>query len=243
MSATLRDVALEAGVSIRTVSRVVNNRAEIAQSTRQRVLTAINKLDYRPNSLARSLVSGKTRSIAVVIPQITDPFYPEFVQGVESVARVAEYHVFLSNTDDDPVQEYRALEALAGKQVEGVILCGTRLSHEQLVRANALHNLVVVTDRPPREIPSIHVQEEEGLTAITTHLLQLGHRAIAHIARPQYNRSSRQVGYQRALESAGVPVEQWLVESISVADIENGRGAATALLTHTPQLTAITCYN
>lgn len=243
MTATLRDVALEAGVSIRTVSRVVNNKSEIANTTRQRVLAAISKLDYRPNSLARSLVSGKTRSIAVVIPQITDPFYPEFVQGVESIARGQEYQVFLCNTDDDPLQEWSALEMLAGKQAEGVILCGTRLNHEQLRCANAMHNLVVVTDRPPQGIPSIHVQEEEGLAAITTHLIRLGHREIGHIARPQYGRSARLTGYQAALTADGIPVTPHNIESIAVANIENGRVATMALLQRNPALTALTCYN
>ena len=243
MSATLRDVAREAGVSIRTVSRVVNNKAEIADDTRQRVLAVINRLGYRPNVLARGLVSGKTRSIAVVIPQITDPFYPEVVQGVESVARKVDYHVFLCNTDEDPIQEYKTLEALAGKQVEGVILCGTRMSNEQLLQANRLHKLVVVTSRPPTGLASINVHEQEGLATITTHLIDLGHRHIGHIARVQHERSARFDGYQQALMHHGLPTPRSYVKSVCSANIESGRLAVIELLQRAPMVTAITCYN
>ncbi len=243
MTATLRDVAREAGVSIRTVSRVVNHKAEIAHTTRQRVLSAISRLDYRPNTLARGLVSGKTRSLAVVIPQITDPFYPEFVQGVESVARAQEYHVFLSHTDDDPAQEYHTLEALAGKQVEGVILCGTRLNDAQLLQANALHTLVVITNRPPRTVPTIHVQEAEGLFAVTSHLIALGHHHIGHIARLQHGRSARLEGYQQAIAAHGLAANPQATVAVNVAHIESGRAAARRLLAQCPAVTAITCYN
>ncbi|MEZ4677978.1 MAG: LacI family DNA-binding transcriptional regulator [Caldilineaceae bacterium] len=243
MTATLRDVAREAGVSIRTVSRVVNNKAEIAAETRQRVLAVIHRLQYRPNVLARSLVSGKTRSVAVVIPQITDPFYPEFVQGVESVVRQDDYHVFLSNTDEDPIQEYKTLEALAGKQVEGVILCGTRMSDEQLLQANQLHRLVVVTSRPPAGLSTVNVQEEAGLATITSHLIQLGHRHIGHIARVQHGRAARRDGYRSALQAHGLSTPDSYIEHISGAYIESGYSALQRLLEREPQLTAITCYN
>lgn len=243
MSATLRDVAREAGVSIRTVSRVVNNKEEIADGTRRRVLDVINRLDYRPNGLARSLVSGKTRSIAVVIPQITDPFYPEFVQGVESVARQEEYHVFLSNTDEDPEQEYRTLEALAGKQVEGVILCGTRMSRERLMHAHQLHKLVLVTSRAPAGLMTVNVAEEAGVSTLTTHLIQLGHRYIGHIARLPNGTNARLDGYRQALAAHGLPTPMTYVEEVALANIDEGRAATQRLLDRAPALTAITCYN
>lgn len=243
MSATLRDVAREAGVSIRTVSRVVNNKAEIAAGTRRRVLDVINRLEYRPNSLARSLVSGKTRSIAVVIPQITDPFYPEFVQGVESVARHQEYHVFLCNTDEDPDQEYKTLEALAGKQVEGVILCGTRLPPARLMQAHQLHRLVLVTSRAPAGLTTVNVAEEAGVATLTAHLIQLGHRQIGHIAWLANGTSARLDGYRTALTAHGLPTPATYVEPVGKADIDGGRAAAHRLLTRVPALTAITCYN
>lgn len=243
MSATLRDVAREAGVSIRTVSRVVNNKDEIADETRQRVLDVIQRLGYRPNTLARSLVSGKTRSLAIVIPQITDPFYPEFVQGVESVARAQDYHVFLCNTDEDPSQELKILEALASKQVEGVILCGTRMSHEQLYQANRLHKLVMVTSRPPAGLTAVNVQEELGVVTLTTHLIELGHRAIGHIPRLQNGVSARLDGYRQAMQQHGLPTPSAYVEPVIHSTIEEGRAATLRLLDRVPQLTAITCYN
>lgn len=243
MSATLRDVAREAGVSIRTVSRVVNNKDAIADGTRQRVLEIIQRLGYRPNTLARGLVSGKTRSLAVVIPQITDPFYPEFVQGVESVARAQEYHVFLCNTDEDPLQELKTLEALASKQVEGVILCGTRMDHEQLVQANQLHKLVIVTSHPPAGLVNVNVQEEAGFSVVTTHLIELGHRAIGHIPRLQHGVSARLDGYCQAMQQHGLSAPPAYVEPVNHSTIDEGRAATERLLARVPHLTAITCYN
>ena len=105
MAVTMRDVAEKAGVSIKTVSRVVNKQGEISEATRRRVQAIIDKLGYRPNTLARGLVSGKTLSVGMVISQITDPFFPEIVLGVESVARQNDYSVFLCNTDERPERE------------------------------------------------------------------------------------------------------------------------------------------
>ena len=123
-----RDVAAKTGVSIRTVSRAINNRGDIAEATRQRVQGAIEELGYQPNSLARGLVSGKTLSVGLIIPQINDPFFPDVVLGVERVAHKYQHSVFLCNTSEDPQQELYSLDALASKQVDGIILCGTRLT-------------------------------------------------------------------------------------------------------------------
>jgi LacI family transcriptional regulator len=97
---TIRDVAAKAGVSIRTVSRAVNNIGEISESTREHVLRVVEELGYRPSAIARGLVSGKSLSVAVIIPQIIDPFFPEFVQGVEHVARSRGYSVQTNALED-----------------------------------------------------------------------------------------------------------------------------------------------
>lgn len=243
MSVTLQDVAREAGVSIRTVSRVINNRAEIAATTRQRVQAVIDQLEYRPNTLARGLVMGRTRSVAVVIPQITNPFFPEFVQGVESVARDQDYHVFLCNTDENAEQEFKTLDALASKQVDGVVLCGTRLSQEQLARAATQLKLVVVTSRTLADIPVINTLGRDGLQQITQHLIQLGHCQIGHIGWVQPGSSDRLDGYKEALRQNNLRVKDENIEIVNRAVIEQGRAATHALLARSPELTALTCYN
>ena len=113
------------------------------------MLRAINDLNYHPNTLARGLVSGKTLSVGLIIPQITDPFFPELVLGVESVAHDHGYSVFLCNTNDDPESELKYVDVLAGKQVDGILLCGSRLNSQQLSTVAASHSVAVLTSRNP----------------------------------------------------------------------------------------------
>jgi DNA-binding LacI/PurR family transcriptional regulator len=144
------ELRTRAGVSIKTVSRVVNDQGKISEATRQRVLAAIEELGYRPDVLARGLVSGKTLPVGLIIPQITGPFSPEVVQGVESVARRHGYSVFLCNTDEDPQQELEYVEVLAAKQVDGFILCSSRLEMEQLSQVASQHRVSILTNRKSR---------------------------------------------------------------------------------------------
>src|SRR5258708_8459961 len=182
MPVTLREVALKAGVSTKTVSRVVNNQGEISELTRQHVLGVINDLGYRPNGLARSLVSGKSHTGGLIIPDITDPFFPEVMLGVENIARQHGYNVFLCNTNDDPQQELFYVDLLSTKRVDGIILCGSRLSAEQLTEVAKQHRVSILTSRSPRGSAVITIDGEAGLYDITSHLLRVGHRCIRHIA-------------------------------------------------------------
>lgn len=243
MSVTMRDVAQRAGVSINTVSRVVNDHGEISEATRQRVLSAIDELGFRPNVLARSLVSGKSLSVGLVIPQITDPFFPEVVLGVESVARRQGYSVLLCNTNDDPQQELDYIDILAGKQVDGVILCGSRLNEQQLSSAAARHRIAVVTSRKPHGASVIALRGDSGLAAITTHLIGLGHRAIGHVGSSIGSGGERTDGYRRALREHGLTLNEDRMSIMQRPTIETGREGGHALLLRCPDVTAVTCFN
>src|SRR5215468_7950234 len=199
MPVTLREVALKAGVSTKTVSRVINNQGEISELTRQHVLRIIDELGYRPNALARSLVSGKSSTVALIIPQITDPFFPEVMLGVENVARQHGYSVFLCNTEDDPEQELFYVDVLATKRVDGIILCGSRLNAEQLTEVAKQHRVSILTSRSPRGSAVITIPGEAGLYEITTHLINLGHQCLGHIGLQIAEENDRLSGYRRAL--------------------------------------------
>src|SRR5258708_21495875 len=147
---------------------------------RQNVLGVINDLANRPKGLARSLVSGKSSTVALIIPQITDPFFPEVMLGVENIARQHGYNVFLCNTNDDPQQELFYVDLLATKRVDGIILCGSRLSAEQLTEVAKQHRVSILTSRIPRRSALITIAGHAGLYDITSHLLRLGHRCIRH---------------------------------------------------------------
>jgi LacI family transcriptional regulator len=243
MGVTMRDVAHKAGVSINTVSRVVNGYGEVSEATRQRVLAAIEELGFRPNVVARSLVSGKSQSVGLIIPQITDPFFPEVVLGVESIARQHGYSVLLCNTNESPQQELEYVDVLSAKQVDGIILCGSRLDAEQLSSVAAHHRVAVLTSRRPRSAAVISIQGEQGLFEITSHLIRLGHRKIGHVGFTFGSGSERADGYRRALREHGLADDENLVVFSPRAHIEIAHTSALRLLQQAPEITAITCFN
>jgi DNA-binding LacI/PurR family transcriptional regulator len=240
----MRDVAQKAGVSINTVSRVVNGYGEVSEATGKRVMAAIEELGFRPNALARSLVSGKSLSVAFIIPQITDPFYPDVILGVESIARQRGYSVFLCNTNNDPQQELEYVDVLAAKQVDGIILCGSRMDADQLSQVAAQHPVAILTSRTPRSAAVVSIRGEPGLFNITSHLIRLGHRKIGHIGWPSPNSGGERAnGYARALREHGLVMDPRWLSLTKQATIEAGRDAGRDMLAHAPELTAISCFN
>jgi DNA-binding LacI/PurR family transcriptional regulator len=181
--------------------------------------------------------------VAVIIPQITDPFFPEFVQGVEGVARQEGYSVFLCNTDEDPQQELEYVEELASKRVDGMVLCGSRLSAEQLTRVAAQHKVAMVTSRKPHAAAVVSIPGRQGLHQITSHLIDLGHRAIGHVGLRALDETTRVDGYCQALQDHGLPVEDHRISFAPRVGIEAGRLAARMLFEQAPELTAVTAYN
>lgn len=243
MVVTLRQVAEKAGVSVKTVSRVINKQGEISDATRSHVSTVIEQLGYQPNTLARSLVSGKSATVALVIPQISDPFFPEVMQGVEAVARLHGYSVFLCNTDDDPEQELAYVDLLAGKRVDGVILCGSRLTAGQLEKVAKQHRVSILSSRNPPGSSLISIPGEYGLYLTTQHLAKLGHQRIGHLGSGAADEHERLIGYQRAMAEAGLPINPSWVARIPRVSVHTGYLAAQHLLRASPELTAISCYN
>lgn len=243
MTITLRHVAKRAGVSVKTVSRVVNKQGEISDTTREHVSAIIEQLGYRPNTLARGLVSGKSATVALIIPQITDPFFPEVMLGVEAVARAHGYNVFLCNTDDNPEQELEYVDLLAGKRVDGIILCGSRLTAAQLEKVAKQHRVSILSSRNPQGSAVISIPGEAGLFTTTSHLTGLGHRKIGHIGSGTPDEQERLDGYKRAMAEAGLPVDGNWVKPIPRVGIDAAYEAAMQLLVEAPQITAVSCYN
>lgn len=201
-------VARQAGVSIATVSRVINGGDPVAPLTRDRVTDAIAALGYQPNSLARSLAKGRTHTLALLLPDITNPFFPELVKGVEVVADEGGYTLILAETGGDPAKEASYLAMLRGKQVEGVIAVGLTLKGSQIEPIIGPDLPVVCLDRGTdlRRASTVHIDHRQGARLATQHLVELGHRRIAHIAGPPGLELSAQrcQGYQLALEAAEI---------------------------------------
>ncbi len=242
----MADVAREAGVSLMTVSRVVNNKGEISEDTRQRIQAVIDRLGYRPSAIARSLATNRTATIGLVVLDNTNPFFSEIARGVEQIAYETGYKVFLCNTDENPEREEAALRTLEEKRVDGIVLCGSRLEDHSLYAALRGHAAAVLVNRTLQHstFGTAMVDDEHGTRLAIEHLLHTGHRAIGFLAGPPRSYSGRQRGltYRQTLQAAEIaPRPEW--ERICPPTVQGGYEAATDLLNAQPELTALFCYN
>jgi LacI family transcriptional regulator len=211
----IRDVAKLAGVAPITVSRVINNSGYITGETRQRVLEAIATLGYVPNSLARSLRSRKTRMLALLLTDITNPFWTTVARGVEDAASDAGFTVILCNTDESEPEQERYLRIILEKQVDGVLLVPVRDPVEPVYAIRAQKVPVVVLDRRvpvDLETDVVRCDSEGGAYHLVDLLISLGHRRIAILTGPHdvSTAEDRVAGYRRALKDAGLDWEQVL---------------------------------
>ena len=243
---TMTDVAREAGVSLMTVSRVVNHKEDVSPPTRQRVLDIVERLGYRPSSIARGLVTQHTGTLGLVVPDIDNPFFSGIVRGAELEAYAEGYSVFLCNSNEGPERELAVLESLEEKQVDGVIVCSSRLEKKVLQSSLERFSAVVLVSRKleDKRIGTVLIDDELGGRMATQHLLQTGHRNIGVISGPSISHSSRWrvKGYRKALESTSISFNLDYIEHDSPT-VECGFEIARKLLTSHPELTALFCHN
>lgn len=241
---TMSDVAREAGVSLMTVSRVLNNKGDVSSETRQRVLDLIARLDYRPSGVARSLVTQRTSTIGLVVPDNANPFFSEVARGVEHAAYAQGYNVFLCNSDEDVQRERAVLRSLEEKRVDGLVLCSSRLEDDELRAVVARHRAVALVNRRLEGVAMALVDDELGGRMATEHLLRTGRRRVGFLTGPTASRSGRQrvTGYLAAFATASLPYSSaWMCPCAPT--VEGGRQAARELIGAHPGLTALLCYN
>lgn len=215
-SATIYDVANRVGVSLATVSRVVNGNSNVRDSTKRKVLDAIEELGYHPNAVARGLASKKTTTIGVVMPDVTDMYYAELARGIDDVANMYHYDVLLTNTDEDPVRETMAVNNLSSKQVDGIIFMGNELDREVLNTIAAADAPVVLAGSVDGEgkLPSVNINYVKAIQEATETVINHGHRRVALVTGPMshaINRLHRLVGYQAGLEAADIEFDEELL--------------------------------
>ncbi|HCI79991.1 MAG TPA: hypothetical protein DHW02_09890 [Ktedonobacter sp.] len=247
-SPKLVDVAQYAGVSPATVSRVLNNTAPVHESTRERVRAAIAALGYQhPLSMSDTRIADGT--IALLITDILNPFFPEIVRGVEDEAESGGFMLLLCNTSEDPLREKKALQALSERHVDGIIACASRIPTEDLIALHERNNtpLVVINRRLHRpDIPCIVVDLEDATYRSAQHLLNLNHTRLAYLSGLESSESSRarRHGIETALAEVGLTLPPEMCPS-SFPSIEGGFQAVSALLTlpEDRRPTAIIAYN
>lgn len=242
---SMSDVAKAAGVSISTVSRVLDERFPPSRSkSAERVRQVARELGYRRDIVASSLRRGGTGTIGVLVPRLSDTVMALMYEAISRAAHRMGYFTIVASSGDDPQEEKKAAESLLDRRVDGIILATSRLDDElpsELRQQDIAHTLVLRTDGVSRS--SLGDDEQGGYLA-TRHLIDLGHREIGLVAGPSFTSSARdrQLGYRRALKEAGLPChEKWICES--GFGIESGEEAGMQLLSGKERPTAIFAVN
>lgn len=238
---TIRSVASEAGVSISTVSNVLNGRHEqMSADTRERVLAAMDRLGYHPNHLAQSLVTRRTATIGLIMSNLMNSLYTPVTIGAEAACRTAGYGLLLANADDRDA-EREAVQLMQSKLVDGLVLFSISwldIEHDYLFRARQAGIPVVTINRhlpPTHPLSTVSFDHQGGAHQATRHLIDLGHRQIAHIAGPphRFTGLERRWGYEAALREAGIEPDSTLVE-VGDYSFESGDAAMRRLWRRQP---------
>jgi LacI family transcriptional regulator, galactose operon repressor len=245
---TMKRIAGELGVSITTVSKVLNNRADISDATRMRVLAKVEELGYQRNAVARSLSLRRTHTLGVVIPDLMHSFFVEIIAGIEPVASVRGYGLLLCSSAEDLRKERAEIEMLRGRQVDGVVLASTYGSgNSDMLRDLVKHGTTLVMidrdDHPTVKCHRVLTDDKRVGELATAHLVDLGRRAIAHIAGPPIvHAKRRERGWREALEQRGItPRDGWLAPAGFMES--DGYRAMKRLLTVKPRIDAVFAAN
>lgn len=245
--ATMRDVAAAAGVSLKTVSRVLNAEPAVNHRTTARVESAVERLHYRRDALARSLRKGiRQLSVGLVIEDLTNPFYGTVAQAVEDVADRNGHSVILISSREDPAREQRLITNLLQREVEGLLIVPASQDHRYLEAEVRRGTPMVFLDRSPRGIDAdtVLLENMAGARLAVQHLVAVGHRRIAFVGDPlSHDTSSERFdGYRRALAEAGIPLAETLVKA-STPSVDDADQATRELLSLEKPPTAIFAQN
>ncbi|MEN2666625.1 catabolite control protein A [Listeria aquatica] len=219
MNVTIYDVAREANVSMATVSRVVNGNPNVKPVTRKKVLDVINQLGYRPNAVARGLASKRTTTVGVIIPDISNVFYAELARGIEDIATMYKYNIILSSSDENEDKELQVLNTLLGKQVDGIIYMGEKITGQLQEEFNRSPVPVVLAGAidMKQNLASVNIDYLEATKAAVELFIQNGHKQIAFLTgslEEPVNRELKLKGYQEALKKAGISYnENYVIEA------------------------------
>ncbi|GHH94338.1 LacI family DNA-binding transcriptional regulator [Streptomyces capillispiralis] len=250
--ATMADVARSAGVSVATVSHVLNDTRPVLPHTRQAVLDAVEELGYTPNTLARSLVTSRTRSIGLAVSAISNPYFTEILQGVEAAALEHGYSLLIADPHDDPQHERKVVQLLHERRVEGMIVAPSAQPRELLAYLGRHQVPAVFLDRlvdapgdggGPR-FDQVCAESTEPTARLVTHLAGLGHRRIALVAgRPGLSTTSERItGYRHGLAASGLPFDERLLVH-GYSESTGGERATAGLLSLGSRPTALVTAN
>lgn len=252
MRTTIKDIANYTGFSVTTISLVLNNKAKkIPQSTKDKIMEAVETLNYHPNQIAVGLVKKRTQTIGLIVSDVSNVFFASLVKGVEDTCRNQGWNLILCNTNDEHEQDLSYIQVLADKGVDGLIFCMARDSdkgkaRESLQLLEKLKIPFVMIDRYIEEAScsSVVVNHRQGGYMATRHLIEMGHRRIGCVTGPfgLEDSNDRLIGYKKALEDHGIPYEEELVYEGNY-NRDGGVRAAEYFCENRKDITAIFAFN
>jgi LacI family transcriptional regulator len=203
----MKDIARDLGVSVVTVSKVLRNHSDISAATRKRVLQRMKELNYQPNPAARTLVTGRTNLIGLIVPDLVHPFFAQVAKGISAKLRTQEYSLIISSSEDDPNMERREIDQMLARRVDALILASAQSSVESLRRMQEQEIPYVLLDRkiPGVTANFVGIDDVNAGTIATNHLIEIGCKTIAHIGGSDVSTAlDRQTGYSIALAKKGL---------------------------------------
>jgi LacI family transcriptional regulator len=249
MPVRMKDIARDLGVSVVTISKVLRNHGDISEETRRRVLNRMRELNYQPNYAARALVTGRTMSIGLIVPDLVHPFFAEVAKGLSAFLRAQRYGVLIASSEEDAELERHEIEDMLARRVDALIIASAQWTVETLRRIEERRVPYVLIDRQFAGLAANFVGSDDELIGrlATEHLISLGRRAIAHIRGPELSTGmGRLAGYKRALDRHGIDLLPQYVANEETADVAgdiSGFKAMTSLLRLNPRPDAVFCYN
>jgi DNA-binding LacI/PurR family transcriptional regulator len=244
---TIADIAQEASVSKQTVSRVLNNKDDVSEETRERIQAIIKRLGYRPNSLARNLAFSRSVHLGLIFPNVDIPLFVDMIRGVEHVANQNDYHILLKEAGNDGAQEQKVLAALEDFRVDGVIMVGPLMETNALAaRLNGFAAVTLINfdeiDALPDHVTAINVDSYSAMSDLTEHLVQKGRRHFAYLNGPvSFPAVARKQAIIDTLNQHGLQLEENNVLRGHYTP-EFGYEATQTLLSRSPDIDAILCF-
>lgn len=245
----MKDIARDLGVSVITISKVLRNHPDVGDETRERVLSRVKELDYRPNLAARSLVTGRTYLVGLVVPDLLHPFFAEIAKSLSETLRGSGYYLIVSSSEEDPDIEEQEINQLLARRLDTLIIASCRSTVDLFFRIENQKTPYVLIDRslPGLTANFIGVDDEAVGRIATRHLIEIGCKRIAHIRGPETSTGIRRVdGYKQALSDAGQRVVDDYIITEFKGDIETkqrGADAMRQLLSLKQRPDGLFCFN
>lgn len=240
--ANIQQVAKQAGVSVATVSRVLNGQNKVALKTRFKVEEAIKHLNYEPSMLGRNLRNSESRIVLILIPDISNPFYSQIIKGIENIALSQNYNILLCETDSTPEKEDIYFDLVRKKMADGIISMDPAVNVETLKELSERYAIIQCSEYGGGiGIPYVTINSEEASYRAVKHLIQMGHEKIALMNSDKkflYARE-REMGYRRALSENGIPLNPDYILYTQELGFEPGQQAMKKILTMTDRPTAV----